>query len=652
MPVCADAQDVAQALEPPDSSCAFCPRKRPFLAIGEVLLTNLFVNRVDAWAGGQAWAKTGPDDWSRNLRLGWEWDENEFGTNMFAHPYHGALYFNAGRSNGLTYWESVPLAFLGSATWEFFGEAYRPALNDFIMTSFGGITLGETFHRVAASIRDNRRHGGERLLREVVALPFDPMGGLNRLLRGEWTRTGPNPLAHDEGRYVLRLGAGWRAIADTGTTDTVTSSPTILAALDYGDRFLRPYHAPFDVFTLRAQVSPGGGGLNLLQASGRLYGTDITRADGKHRQLLEFNQRYDFVANPAFHFGAQSVEFGLASRWQMRGVWTARTDLFVDGIVLGALDAPYSGVGERTYDFGPGGGFRADVILERRGVPFLTLLGRTEYVHSVSGAEADHVVGMGGVQANVGIARGLGVALHTAYYRRTSRYTDRPREEREFPEVRLLLNWTQSVRPTSAPPAQPVEIERTEGGHMEEPPARQRNPHRSGLWGEVGSGPARIRVGCSTCTGVVVANGQGGYGRIGWSMGPKLAVGFEAFGFNNDHFGFSAGDTTITADNAHVSAIVLWYPWRRAPFFLKGGAGLAAGSYVVAADTGQALEVDATGVGLTFGLGLDVPVSRKFAITGNAAAFIAGIGDIVLPTQTVDDPIPTSYVLSVGLTYR
>ena len=70
---------------------------------------------------------------------------------MFAHPYHGGLYFNAGRSNGLTFWESAPLAFLGSWTWEYLGETHRPALNDFFMTSFGGIALGEVFHRVATT---------------------------------------------------------------------------------------------------------------------------------------------------------------------------------------------------------------------------------------------------------------------------------------------------------------------------------------------------------------------------------------------------------------------------------------------------------------------------------------------------------------------
>ena len=121
------------------------PKPRPLLAVGEALAINLFVNRVDAWVFKDDWAQTGPKYWSRNLRLGWEWDEDAFPTNMFAHPYHGGLYFNAGRSNGLGYFESVPIAFMGSWTWEYLGETYRPSLNDWFMTSFGGISWARCF---------------------------------------------------------------------------------------------------------------------------------------------------------------------------------------------------------------------------------------------------------------------------------------------------------------------------------------------------------------------------------------------------------------------------------------------------------------------------------------------------------------------------
>ena len=139
------------------------------MAIGQTIAINTFVNRMDAWAFKDDWARSGTRAWGRNLRLGWEWDEDAFPTNMFAHPYHGGLYFNAGRANGLSYFQSVPLAFFGSWTWEHFGETYRPSLNDWFMTSFGGIALGEMFHRMSSTIRDNGATGRGRTMRELAA---------------------------------------------------------------------------------------------------------------------------------------------------------------------------------------------------------------------------------------------------------------------------------------------------------------------------------------------------------------------------------------------------------------------------------------------------------------------------------------------------
>jgi hypothetical protein len=245
---------------PAATGSSFAPRRRTFAALSEAMLLNLFVNRMDAWAMGQSWAQTGPRSWSRNLRLGWEWDENAFTTNMFAHPYHGGLYFNAGRDNGLDFWQSAPLSFLGSATWEFFGETYRPSLNDFFMTSFGGVALGEVFHRVGASIRDNESHGGRRLFRELAALPVDPVGGLNRLIRGQWSAWGPNPPEHRPEAFVVRVLSGLRLTGDTTRSQRLHSSATLLVDLAYGDPVIQPYRKPFDAFTVRLQVSSTGGG--------------------------------------------------------------------------------------------------------------------------------------------------------------------------------------------------------------------------------------------------------------------------------------------------------------------------------------------------------------------------------------------------------
>jgi len=367
---------------------------------------------------------------------------------MFSHPYHGGMYFNSGRDNCLGFWESAPLAFLGSWTWEYFGEKFRPSLNDFFMTSFGGIALGEMFHRVGASLRNNQTRGTGRMLRELAGLVVDPIGGLNRLFRGEWARVGPNPSEHDPGAFMFRFLAGGRFVSDSASFAHPRSSATTIVDLSYGDPFERPFRAPFDAFNARVQVSSRGGTVNLLRAAGLLYQHDLNGSGARHRHLFVVNQRYDFVNNAAYRFGGQSVEAAVLSRWRLgHSDYHLRSKLAGDAVLLGAIDAPYSGVGERTYDFGPGLGLMAELALERHEIVSVEWYNRFEYLHSVSGAAADHYVAFTGFETTVGVARGVGLGLCLSTYARTSRYTDKGADNRQFPELRLFVTWTAARQP-------------------------------------------------------------------------------------------------------------------------------------------------------------------------------------------------------------
>src|ERR1700748_1616225 len=37
-----------------------------------------------------------------------QFDNDPFTTNQFGHPYHGSLFYNSFRTNGYTFWQSVP----------------------------------------------------------------------------------------------------------------------------------------------------------------------------------------------------------------------------------------------------------------------------------------------------------------------------------------------------------------------------------------------------------------------------------------------------------------------------------------------------------------------------------------------------------------
>ena len=180
---------------------------------------------------------------------------------------------------------------------------------------------------------------------------------------------------------------------------------------------------------------------------------------------------------------------------------------------------------------------------------------------------------------------------------------------------------------------------------------KPKNPHRSGLWGELGAGPARIRIGCGGCDTVTTEAGGASFLRIGGTISRKVLMGVETYTFTDNSFGFSESDSTTVAENETISAIVLWYPYR-SHFFIKGGVGVAHGRFTVDPNGAAPQVADGTGVGINFGLGLDVPLSRKFALTANVGSYITAIGDLQLPGLTIDDVIPTTYLLSLSLTFR
>lgn len=180
---------------------------------------------------------------------------------------------------------------------------------------------------------------------------------------------------------------------------------------------------------------------------------------------------------------------------------------------------------------------------------------------------------------------------------------------------------------------------------------KPQRPHRTGLWSEVSAGGGRLRMGCSTCNDQIDRPVGGGLFRLGGTLNDRVLLGWESAGFNDEAFSFGDGDSTSVADFGTAMIVVLWFPGRSG-LFLKGGVGIVAGSFQIANGTAVPDSAEGVGIGMTFGFGFDVPISRKFAITANAASFTAPVGDLVLPTRRVDDVIGSTYQLSVGVTFR
>ncbi|EEC94193.1 hypothetical protein PRABACTJOHN_04446, partial [Parabacteroides johnsonii DSM 18315] len=120
----------------------FHPR-HPWKAALETFGLNMLVWGFDRYLVKEDWAYINGHTIKSNFKKGPVWDTDQFTTNLFSHPYHGSLYFNAARSNGMNFWQSAPFAASGSLMWEFFMENEPPSINDMLATTFGGIELGE-----------------------------------------------------------------------------------------------------------------------------------------------------------------------------------------------------------------------------------------------------------------------------------------------------------------------------------------------------------------------------------------------------------------------------------------------------------------------------------------------------------------------------
>ena len=451
------ARDTTQA----DSTRLSFPRKHPVMAVLMATGVNVFVNRFDEWVlkvhdpiDGY-FARVTPDSWRANIRKGWVWDGDNFSVNMFMHPNQGAAYFRAGRANGLNFWESTPLTFLGSLEWEYFGETTFPSLNDLYNTSFGGIVLGEATWRLAPLVRNNRARGLRRLLGELAAIPLDPTGSVKRLLRGDVWRNYPNPRGSYPGAFGFQLQAGGQVDKFSAIIGKRPVAAAFLGEMSYGDAFVTPYSQPFDVFTARVRGSTTGANIREVRVAGRLFARELTDTASIFRHIFTVTQKLEYEANPAYKYGGQSMNVGFVSQLGTPRGFNVQTALYAEGIMLGAVDAPRAGIAgtPRTYDFGPGVGFDLAAKFRLWGFPILTARWHGLYVHSVSGSPADHYIQFPSVEVAVPLTRKFGIGGYGGWFHRRSTYTNGlPGETMSAPEFRVYLVLNTEVGPVKPEP--------------------------------------------------------------------------------------------------------------------------------------------------------------------------------------------------------
>ncbi|MBR6121425.1 MAG: DUF3943 domain-containing protein [Prevotella sp.] len=353
-----------------DSTMALPVKKGYLQAAAEVTAINVGVQLFDRYALKSDFAQTTLRTLKRNFTDGMVWDNDFFITNMFAHPYHGNLYFNAARTNGLSFWESAPYALLGSAMWEFLGETEPPAINDIMATTCGGMAIGEMTHRLSHTILDDRDRGFNRFLREAVATIINPIQGLHRIISGDaWRVKSRNYRYHDFNKIPVDVSfsVGWRYLADDGALFRGVHAPYLNFTLAYGTSVDGETHkTPYDFFDLEANAAFGGGqpSVNTLNIVGRLWSTSIL---DKKDMVGEFGiyQHFNYYDAKPIEDGSELTPYRISeaagfgpgfifSLPQMGYLSKMEQRIFVSGILLGGTKSDYFNVIERDYNMGSG----------------------------------------------------------------------------------------------------------------------------------------------------------------------------------------------------------------------------------------------------------------------------------------------------------
>jgi len=177
-------------------------------------------------------------------------------------------------------------------------------------------------------------------------------------------------------------------------------------------------------------------------------------------------------------------------------------------------------------------------------------------------------------------------------------------------------------------------------------PAAAQERARRGFWLDGGGGYGRMRVRCTTCTRVGTAHGATATITLGLSVSPQVVLGLEG----------QLWASWERGPREHVRSLTVvaqWYPLPGRRFFVRGGTGIVQGPVAPRGTGATPASASGTGVGLTFGVGYDLPLGSHVGLAVQAATHVAALGDLSLPGNVhLDDTIAYVTRFSAALVLR
>lgn len=320
------------------------------LPIVEVAGLHALVMSWNRQVGQAPWAEVTPRSIGRNLQSAWVLDDNAYFVNQLGHPYQGTFSYTAARSAGLGFWTSTVFPFAASAAWELAGETERPALNDQITTTIGGVVLGEILFRLSDWVRGDGRSGW----RLVPATLLSPMTSFNRGLGAGGARERPVAALVE-----VQVGGLLAPSAVPTAQGRVLAQPAPLLGVrvrngvpGYADA---SFERPFDHFDLRFALAPADQTYLSLDARGLVVGQELGGAGALGAALWGLWLGFDLESPGARRVSTGTVGLGITGRQVVGDEVELDGTAIGSAVLLGAAGLVSKPEGsDRDYRMGPG----------------------------------------------------------------------------------------------------------------------------------------------------------------------------------------------------------------------------------------------------------------------------------------------------------
>jgi hypothetical protein len=390
-------------------------KKSFFRPAWEITRLNLIVWAFDRYILKGSWTNISLESFSSNLRSGLSWDYDDFGTNHFGHAYHGALYHSIARSSGLSFIESSIYTLLGSLSWEFFWESERPGKNDNLLSTFGGMNLGEALFRIAGLVTLENSTGLERILRKSLKFFINPVSVGEQSLENHL--------------FTLKMPLGAYRTSDN------RSCLAFATRLEYKDIFRADTTKadPYDWFSFDMRIGINSSGIRdpELHTTGFLFGKKYDRSLAGLFGLFDYINSHVAKQMSAVGFGPGFVTTSSPeseSFFNSSGVLS-----FVFGSSSASLefDNPrFEKESNAPYHFGPGMLGRLELELGTKSLGSVQTCLSQYWVHSAI-ADADEFMSIISFDLSCRLTSGSQLNLGYDYYLRNATLEDQRFSDRK-----------------------------------------------------------------------------------------------------------------------------------------------------------------------------------------------------------------------------